>query len=74
MHLQQFKKVQTAYVWANDNKTLYRYLYCFKSGSHFVVTNCLTTKVALNLVFAFENQYLIIDFRTSYPSSLVTVR
>lgn len=74
MHLQQFKKSETAFIWANGNKTLYRYLYCFISGSHFVITNRLTTKVALNLVFAFENQNLIIDYRTSYPPSLITVK
>lgn len=73
MHLQQFKKIETAYTWANGNKALYHCLYCFRSGSHYVVTDRLTTKVALNLVFAFENENLIIDFRTSYPPSLVTV-
>lgn len=73
MHLQQFKKIETAYNWANGNKTLHRFLYCFISGSHFVVTNRLTTKVALNLVFAFENQNLVIDFRSSYANRLLTI-
>lgn len=70
MHLQQFKKIETAFNWANGNKTLYRYLYCFKSGSHFVVTSHLTAKVALDLVFAIENQSLVLDFRNFYPKNL----